>query len=193
LNYLAHLFLSRNEPQIMVGNFIADFVRSSQTANFPEKIKEGIALHHQIDHYTDTHAMVQQSKDRLRPEFGKYAGVIVDVFYDHFLSIHWEKFTTQNRLDFCKQAYTNLQNNFVYLPPPLQAYLPELIEKNWLYFYASFEGVRRALTNLSNRSVHRKDLPKALDTLKTDYNGFEEDFLIFFPDLYQNVNHSKVL
>jgi acyl carrier protein phosphodiesterase len=173
----------------MVGNFIADFVRSSQITEFPEKIKQGIALHHSIDHFTDNHAVVKQSKDRLRTEFGKYAGVIVDVFYDHFLSVNWEKFSHQNRQQFCTEAYQNLQDNFDYLPTPLQEYLPELMQRNWLYFYGEFEGVRRALTNLSYRSKHRKDLPLALNTLKREYAGFEEDFLLFFPDLYGMVNH----
>jgi acyl carrier protein phosphodiesterase len=172
----------------MVGNFIADFVRSSQIVNFPEKIKNGIKLHHEIDHFTDTHEVVKQSKNRLRTVYGKYSGVIVDVFYDHFLSVHWGKFSTQDRQTFCNIAYKNLNDNFVWMPQSLQEYLPEMSKRNWLYYYGEFEGVRRALSNLSNRSVHRKDLPQAIEVLQADYEGFSEDFLAFFPELHEHCN-----
>lgn len=171
----------------MVGNFIADFVRSSQTIDFPEKIKQGIAIHHQIDHFTDTHIIVKRSKDRLHAVYGRYSSVIVDVFYDHFLAVEWSKFSQQNRQEFCNIVYKNLDDNFIWLPLPLQNSLPDMIKHNWLYFYGEFYGIQRALTNLTNRSAYRKDLPQAIQILRADYEGFREDFLLFFPDLYAEI------
>jgi acyl carrier protein phosphodiesterase len=183
LNYLAHLFLSDHQPEIMVGNFIADFVRKSQITNFPAGIQKGIALHHKIDTFTDTHAIVQESKLLLRPQFGKYAAVIVDVFYDHFLSRQWQVFSTQDRQEFCNEVYNNLNNNGLWLPESVKSHLPDMVQHNWLWYYHEFEGVRRALQSLSYRSAHRKDLPEAIENLKQNYTQFEEHFLAFFPEL----------
>jgi acyl carrier protein phosphodiesterase len=187
LNYLAHLFLSNNEPEIMVGNFVADFVRSSQIVDFPENIKKGIAIHHQIDHFTDTHSIVKQSKNRLESSYGRYSSVLVDVFYDHFLALEWHKFSKQDRQEFCNFAYQSLENHHIYLPASLRLYLPEMIANNWLFFYSQKKGVARALANLSQKSKFRKDFGQAIDILEIDYEGFREDFLLFFPQLQQHI------
>ncbi len=183
MNYLAHLFLSDHEPQKMVGNFIADFVRGNQVQDLPLGIQQGIKLHHKIDQFTDQHPIVYESKLILRPLYGKYAAVLVDVFYDHFLSRQWQVFSSQDRQAFCEEVYQNLKTNEQWLPTSLQSYLPDMIRHNWLYYYGEWEGVRRALQNLANRSAHRKDLAQALSSLQTHHAIFEQHFLAFFPEL----------
>src|SRR5450432_1821563 len=92
MNFLAHLYLSGDNPQVMIGNFIGDFVKGKNlTERFDTDVAKGIALHREIDWFTDTHIVVKQSKDRLRPKYRHYAGVIVDIFYDHFLAKNWDK------------------------------------------------------------------------------------------------------
>ncbi|MEJ0028951.1 MAG: hypothetical protein WDO15_00545 [Bacteroidota bacterium] len=89
MNFLAHLSLSDNEPKLMLGNFMGDFVKGRNLASkFEPLIVSGIELHRAIDHFTDTHKVVQQSKKRLDGKYGHYSGVIVDVFFDHFLSVN---------------------------------------------------------------------------------------------------------
>src|SRR5436190_842749 len=88
MNFLAHLYLSGDDADVMTGNFIGDFVRGRNLAEqFGEKIARGIELHRAIDAFTDHHSVVKQSKTRLRPKYGHYSGVIVDIFYDHFLAL----------------------------------------------------------------------------------------------------------
>jgi acyl carrier protein phosphodiesterase len=183
MNYLAHLFLSQHHEGMMVGNFIADFVRKKTWQHLPIPIQQGIKLHHEIDTFTDTHKTVLQSVQRLRPNFQKYSPVIVDVFYDHFLSVHWSKYSTQSLHDFCQEVYLVLEKYTEFLPIVMQEYLPEMIARNWLFYYKEDYGVKRALQNLSRRSAYRKDLHNALEDLHKDYALYEADFLAFFPEL----------
>ncbi len=93
MNFLAHLYLSGNDEQLMIGNFIADSVKGSSYKNFPDGIKRGILLHRAIDFYSDNHSVFLKSVERLRPNYHKYAGVIVDIFFDHFLAKNWKEYS----------------------------------------------------------------------------------------------------
>jgi acyl carrier protein phosphodiesterase len=92
MNFLAHLHLSGNNPNIMLGNFMGDFVKGkSYRQQYEPEIIKGIELHRSIDEFTDSHPVVTESKNRLRPTYRHYSGVIVDVFYDHFLAANWNQ------------------------------------------------------------------------------------------------------
>ena len=92
MNFLAHLFLSGEPGELMVGNFIADSVKGNAMNDFSEGIQKGIILHRAIDTFTDSHNEMQKSKERLRPRYKKYAPVITDIFYDHFLAVNWQDY-----------------------------------------------------------------------------------------------------
>ena len=111
----------------MIGNFIADHVKGSMINEFEDEIKSGIILHRAIDHFTDNHPVVEQSKSRLRSEFRKYAPVIVDVFYDHFLARDWNTYHHQSLDDFATEAYSILESN--------ESILPERTNHRELFFY----------------------------------------------------------
>src|SRR5688572_23493915 len=100
MNFLAHLYLSGDFDELMIGNFMADFVKGKPSPSIHPQIVKGIELHRQIDTYTDTHPIVKASKVRLQPTYRKYAGVIVDMYYDHFLAIHWQKYSSVSLHEF---------------------------------------------------------------------------------------------
>src|SRR3954453_2663939 len=106
MNFLAHLYLSGNDPEIMVGNFLGDFVRGRNLLErYKKNIATGIELHRTIDEFTDTHPIVAQSKNRLREKYRHYAAVIVDIFYDHFLAKNWSEYSSELLPDFADRAY----------------------------------------------------------------------------------------
>ena len=92
MNFLAHVFLSGVDEQLILGNLIADAVKGKQFENYDLKVKNGIIMHRQIDKFTDDHAIVRQSKKRLEEDYKKFAGIIVDIYYDHFLSLNFNKY-----------------------------------------------------------------------------------------------------
>jgi acyl carrier protein phosphodiesterase len=183
LNYLAHVFLSGVNEELLVGNFIADSVRGSQFHQFPAGIAAGIILHRQIDTYTDTHPVVQQTKDRLRPQYRKYAGVIADIYYDHFLAVNFHHYSPQSLADYCQLVYGVVQRYQAILPEKVKYFLPYMIEQNWLLNYANIKGIRQSLTGLSRRSAFVSNMDTAATELENNYPLYEKDFQAFFPDL----------
>lgn len=183
LNYLAHLYLSFNDPEIMIGNFIADHVKGKAVENYEGKIRKGIALHRAIDTFTDQHPVTIKSKERLRPVFRKYAPVIVDLYYDHFLGRDWSRYHHLVLADFAQHSYALMQRHLTLLPERTVYMLGFMESQNWLLKYATVDGLQRALTGLSRRTTFESNMEHAHDFLREHYAEFEKEFEAFFPDL----------
>ncbi len=184
MNFLAHLFLSGSNPEIRVGNFIGDFVRGRNVyEQFIPNIALGIELHREIDDFTDSHAVVRESKIRLRPKYRHYAPVIVDVFYDHFLASLWSNYHPLSLDQYAKESYELLQEFSDQLPARVQQLLPYMINGNWLVNYSRIEGINRALSGMAHRTPYESKMEEATFELKEYYADFEKEFLQFFPEL----------
>jgi acyl carrier protein phosphodiesterase len=187
MNFLAHIYLSGESNELLIGNFIADFVKGKQYEQFAPAIQQGIFLHRQIDHFTDTHLIVKQSIKRLQPDFGKFSGVVVDIFYDHFLASNFSQFHSQSLTDFSQNTYAIFQKNYQVLPPRVQEFLPYMMLHNWLLRYADLEGIERSLAGISRRSEYAPDLSLAVQNLQNNYKEFGDEFQAFFPQLQRFV------
>jgi acyl carrier protein phosphodiesterase len=183
LNFLAHLYLSGDNHQVMVGNFMADRIRSSQMAALLTDMAVGVQLHRFIDHYTDTHPVVAQSKERLRADFGKYAPVIVDVFYDHFLAAQWEKYHNESLEEYSGHCYGVIYAHKDFLPERVRFMFGYMRRDNWLLSYRELNGIRTALRNMSMRARHTDNMHHSLALLKKNYSDFQAEFDAFFSDL----------
>src|SRR5688572_11354829 len=125
MNFLAHLYLSGNNRKLMVGNFIGDFVKGRQALEkFDPEIIRGIEFHRNIDAFTDTHQVVAQSKNRLRPKYRHYSGVIIDVFYDHFLAKNWNLYHEDSLPNFANHVYRVIESYDPILPQKVKYMLP---------------------------------------------------------------------
>src|SRR5258708_30867181 len=184
MNCLAHLYLSGNNPKIKVGNFIGDFVKGKNLSErFENEIAKGIALHREIDWFTDRHPIVKKSKDRLRPKYRHYSGVIVDVFHDHFLAKNWSQYSDQLLPDFADDCYAIIQQHESTLPEGVNYMLPYMIKGNWLVNYAHVEGIHRVLSGMARRTRFESKMEESTEDLIKNYEEFENEFLLFFPDL----------
>jgi acyl carrier protein phosphodiesterase len=183
MNYLAHLYLSFNDEEIMVGNFIADAVKGRQMEEYPEKIRAGIKLHRLIDEFTDTHPLVSVSKERIRGNYRKYSGVVVDMYFDHFLAANWHDFSDETLLHFTRNSYKMLFRHYVQMPPRMKRILPLMAAGNWLNSYAKTENISLALQGMSRRTKFISGIENGGTDLKIHYTELEEDFRNFFPEL----------
>lgn len=184
MNFLAHLYLSGGIPEIMVGNFIGDFVKGRNLLEqFRPGIAKGIELHRMIDEFTDGHSIVMESKKRLRPKYRHYAAVIVDMYYDHFLARNWNDYHPELLPDFAEKSYTIMEQHWPILPEGVRYILPYMIKSNWLVNYATIEGIQRALTGMSRRTKFVSGMNEATAELLAYYNDFESEFRLFFPEL----------
>lgn len=191
MNFLAHLYLSQSPPELMVGNFIGDFVKGKAFENFPDVIRKGIILHREIDAFTDDHVWVKKSKKRLVPKYRHYAAVIVDIFYDHFLASQWHSYHHQPLEIFTSGAYHTIQDHWHLLPEKAKYMLPFMVEQNWLLNYSSISGIKRSLTGLSRRSKFTSHMEEATEDLEKYYDIYKEEFTAFFPVIIEYVEMWK--
>lgn len=183
MNFLAHLYLSQNNTELMLGNFIADAVRGNKYTHFPEEIQKGIILHRHIDTYTDQHEIVRKSKRRLHKRYNHYAGVIIDLFYDHFLAKNWNDYSAIPLDVYSNSFYKLLHTNYEILPEKTQHMLPYLEQYDWLYNYQFFDGMQQVLEGMNRRTKLKSQMNLAIEDLKIHHAEFESDFTIFFKDL----------
>jgi acyl carrier protein phosphodiesterase len=184
MNFLAHLYLSGDNPKIMVGNFMGDFVKGKNAlGKFESEIIRGIELHRAIDEFTDSHPVVTASKNRLRPKYRHYSGVIVDVFYDHFLARNWNQYHDDLLPDFADKAYGTIQSFDSILPDDLKYMMPYMIKGNWLVNYSKTQGIHQALSGMARRTPYQSKMEEAVVDLEAHYEAFQVEFNDFFPQL----------
>jgi acyl carrier protein phosphodiesterase len=184
MNHLAHLLLAENSPEIKLGNFLGDFVTGQDLQQFSEAIQWGIRCHQKIDAFTDSHPIFQTSKRRIAPERRRFAGIMVDIFYDHFLANNWENYIPESLVHFSQNFYQLLQQYQSVLPLALQRALPFLIKEDWFNTYRTIEGIELTLWRVSRRLTRENPLARGILDLRTQYPAFEQDFLQFWPEIF---------
>ena len=184
MNFLAHIYLSGEDPQIQLGNFMADAVKGKQFDSFTPGVTTGILLHRFIDSYTDAHSIFRQSRRRLYgKQFGHYSGVIIDMFYDHFLASNWSQFHELSLDTFAQKFYKNISQNRAMTPDKTQRMIPYMIDQNWLIQYQSLEGLNIILSQMNRRTKWRSNMDQATQALKQDYDLYQAEFFEFFDRL----------
>lgn len=183
MNFLAHIYLSGNNDLIKIGNFMADGIRGNKYENFPPEIQKGITLHRAIDTFTDAHPLFRLSTKRLHQRYHHYAGVIVDVFYDHFLAKNWKNYSDENLEDYIARFYQSLHDNIDSLSEKTIKIMPYMINQNWLLCYQTVEGIGRILNQMDCRTGYKSKMQFATEELKNHYSEFEQEFTEFFEEL----------
>jgi len=191
LNFLAHAFLSGEAEDLVFGNFIADAVKGKQLELYPAGIAKGIRLHRLIDTYTDTHAIVARTNARLRPKYKKFAPVVSDMFFDHFLASQFEQYAQEPLETYTRRIYALINQRFDLLPQRVQAFFPHMMQHNWLLSYAAIEGIGKALGGLSRRTTFVSGMETGAEELRANYDLYAADFAAFFPELQRYVEQAK--
>jgi acyl carrier protein phosphodiesterase len=185
VNFLAHTYLSGGNEEIIVGNFMGDYVKGKNYILYPEQVKKGILIHRDIDSFTDMHLVTRRGKQRLASRYHKYAGIITDIFYDHFLASMWDSYSTLPLGDFVSRTYDLLKRNYKVLPDSIKRWLPTFLENNWMMTYASVEGIELVLERMSANTSLPDHSAFAVEVLRDQYSVFMDDFLEFFPEIVQ--------
>lgn len=183
MNFLAHAFLSGDDPEVLFGNFVADSIKGKMIEKYTGAMLNGVRLHRAIDAYTDNHPIVKQSVKRLQPEFRRFSPVIVDMYYDHFLAANWRSYASHELSSFSAEVYRVLLRNYTKLPPRSKRILPWMMAQNWLTGYANLTDLHRSFTMMSRRTSFESHMENAVAFLKLHYADFEEEFHAFFPEL----------
>lgn len=185
MNYLGHALLSFGDAELLTGNMIGDHVKGKLALeHFPGRIRQGLVLHRAIDTYTDNHAAIARAKVWFRPEYGLYAGAIVDSLFDHFLANDAHYFPSEkDLLAFSLETYHKLETQSAFFPQSFAGYFPYMKEQNWLYRYRTLPGIRRSLGGLARRAQYMPAPDAAYDLFITHYYQLNQCYYEFIDDV----------
>lgn len=171
---------------------MADGIHGKHFDNFPLDIQKGIVLHRSIDTFTDAHPIFRESTKRLHPNYHHYSGIIVDIFYDHFLAKNWNDYSDENLDDYTSRFYQSLKDNYKVLTPRTQQFMSYMIDQNWLLSYQTITGIEKILTQMDSRMKSRtkqeSNMRFAVAELQLYHSEFEAEFTSFFKELMTHSN-----
>lgn len=194
MNYLAHIYLSDNSDENMLGNFLGDFVNKSMENEFEYSIKHGIFMHKKLDTFTDSHPDFLKSRKRISDTNRRLAGVLIDIFYDHFLAKNWHDYSAISLEEYADNFYNVLRKFSYCLPDKLIRMMPFIIGENWLISYRDVSGIERTVERISKRfSNTRHPLINPIDELINNYESLENDFKCFYPHAIKYSNQLKIM
>lgn len=181
MNYLFHLYLSGDDPQVLTGNFMGDFVKGPIGDAYPPRLRSGLELHRRIDSFAQKEPHFTRSRQRLSPELGLYRAVMVDLYYDHFLAAGWHGFSSEPLQGYLARARKMVEGNLEYLPERLKDLLPVIFDE-LLPSYLTVDGVSRALARMSGRLPRSNPLAAGGSELTRHYEALQEDFSGFMAE-----------
>jgi len=182
MNFLAHMLCSHDTPASKLGNFIADFVKGDVAGRFPPEVVEGIMHHRRADWFTDSHEIFRASRSLISTPRRRYAGVIIDVLYDHFLATDWERYCSTGLDEFVGHVYENLGHyHLMGVPHPVPAVIEKMVGEDWLRSYRTVEGIERTFMRISRRVRRDNTLGSAIEELDHNHDLLRDHFHSFFP------------
>ncbi len=183
MNFLAHLYLSGHDADLRVGNFIGDHVKGRDYDTYPDRIREGILLHRQIDEFTDKHDLVKQGASRFKPRMGRYASVVIDVVFDHFLASRWERYSLDSLREFSDNAFADLESNFEILPEKVKRFLPLMKASDRLVGYSKIEGLHEAIDRMSKHTSLPSEPDFVVEVVEQNLTEYIQEFSLFFDEV----------
>ncbi|MFW9080257.1 ACP phosphodiesterase [Pseudomonas sp. P2757] len=189
MNYLAHLHLGGQRPGQLLGSLYGDFVKGRLQGQFDPEVEAAIALHRRIDVFTDRHPLVDVSLGRFSTTRRRYAGIVLDVFFDHCLARDWSRYADRPLAQFTSNVYRVLSGERQ-LPERLAQIAPHMMANDWLGSYQEFEVLEQVLRGISRRLSRPEELAGAMEELRRLYEPLSEDFALFYPQLQDFAAHS---
>ncbi len=184
MNFLAHLYLAGDDEDLILGQMLGDFLEPGWRERVPVAVQRGIRQHQQVDLFTDRHPIFARSRARLPVGLRRYAGIVIDIYYDHVLANHWSRFRADLTLEqFAHTRYQTLLRRKDELTDKLRLALPSIVQHDWLTSYRDFSGIQRTLRGVSRRLRRANPIGEAGVSLRREHAGLERDFLDFFPEL----------
>jgi acyl carrier protein phosphodiesterase len=187
MNWLAHLYLSEPTAAFRIGNLLPDLVSAGSLAALPQVFRRGVERHRRIDAFTDAHPVVRRSMRRFPPPHRRFAGILTDVYYDHFLSRGWPSFCPVPLGEFVAEFFEGLEQHRAELPPEAWARLDHIRRAGWLCCYGELAGVSDVLRRMGARFRRPCDLASSMAVFEAQYGDFQADFAEFFPELRAEV------
>lgn len=183
MNYLAHAYLSFNDPEVVTGNLISDFVKGKKKYDYRPGILKGINLHREIDAFTDEHPLNKKTAQVFKPAYGLYSAAFLDIAYDHFLAMELATSGQQAFEQFTNKIYNDISSFEPELPENFRNIFPYMRRHNWLYNYQFGFGIQNSFEGLTHRAKYISDSQTAYHIFEDNYEILRSAFEEFFPQL----------
>ena len=183
MNFLAHLLLTHHNEDWMMGNMIADFISNRDLQSLKPEVREGVMIHRKIDTFTDTHESVRESIRRLHPIFHKYSPVVVDIYYDYFLSKNWRRYAALPIVEFSVDVYGTFNSRMEEVPDLMKPRLQSMISHNFLENYGTKTGIQFTFNKFQERVKFPVSFEQASDIMMVYEDEFNDEFNVFFPEI----------
>ena len=184
------MFLAETNNASIAGNLLGDFVKGKLDGEYPEEIQHGILMHRKIDSFTDRHSIILESAALLDQRFGRFRGIMLDIFFDYLLAINFHKYSDRDLVTFAGDVYNKLKMEWAILPAEVKFVADMMIQHDWLSGYAHIENIKRALWHTSSRSKRIPDLSSGIIDLQAKIVPLTKSFNAFFPEL---ISYTKTL
>lgn len=183
MNYLAHLFLSPRDDESIMGNLMGDFMNGTPLESLPPTVQAGVRAHRAIDAYTDDHPEVRDLRTLFSPQRRRFAGIILDVAFDHYLLKHWDRFSAEALEDFLQRVYASLERGHSKMPKRMAGVVSSMLNHRWLDTYRQLDGVGYALDRMATRLRIENSLPGSIEEVQQNDASIDAGFQRFFPEL----------
>lgn len=191
MNWLAHAYLSRDDIEFRLGNLLADLVKGRDRAAMSAAFQEGMRLHQAIDIFTDSHPIVHQARARIGEGYRHVTGILVDIFFDHFLALDWDRYSDETLESFTNRLAEDIRVHPIELPEEARMAVERMLRDNRLASYREVDGITATLKRVSLRLLARTgkdfELENAVSELVANYDPLRSDFAEFFPLLKDDV------
>lgn len=192
MNYLAHLVLAQPTADSYFGNLLGDFGGHRKVKLLPNAVQNALDNHYLVDRFTDQHPLVKTAKQCFPLERKRFAGIAIDVLFDHFLIQHWQDFHQQPLIAFKHQCFMLLKQRLADMPPRMQQVVRKMICNDWFQEYETLTGIGLALDNIAKRIRFANNFAGAINDIYQHHDALEAAFLEFFPELLNHVQEHNI-
>ncbi|MDX8385402.1 MAG: ACP phosphodiesterase [Gallionella sp.] len=182
MNFLAHALLAGDKPALIVGGVIGDWIKGILPGTLPNDLAQGVALHRAIDNFAESNPAFRRSRTRCSAYRRRYAGVLVDIIYDHLLAKNWAEIHPQPLNEYCADVYSIIHDRLPDLPDSSHLGLKMMRREDWLTSYQDIDGIADVLARMSRRIKRTNPLAEGEQEFLADVDGFTSDFYEWLED-----------
>ncbi len=188
MNHFAHLVLSQPTLESTVGNLLGDFARGVDAQTLPPAVRAGLDNHRAVDRFTDAHPRVIEMKRTFSRKRRRFAGIALDIYFDHLLIRYWERFERRDLEALIGEFYRRMYAGRALMPGEnMRRVTRRMIEHDWFGSYRDLDAVAASLDRVAARIRFDNEFANAIEDLLRNRDAIRDGFLEFYPQLEAHV------
>ena len=193
MNHFAHLALSRTTVESAVGNLLGDFARGVDQHQLPAAVLAGLLNHRAVDRFTDNHPVVLELKSCFSSERRRFAGIALDIYFDHLLINHWERFEQRHLESTIDEFYQRLSAGRDLMPgDEMRRVTQRIVDYDWFGSYRDIDSIAQSLDQVAGRIRFANRFDNAIEDIVRHEELIRDGFFEFYPQLQQHIEQQAI-